>query len=203
MLMGVGNLTELTDADTTGITMTADGHGLRAGDPQRAGRAGEPALPAARCARPSWRGASSMPPRPTAACRRATTPACCACATAGRFPNSPAEIAASAAEVDRPEFPDRGRRGRHPRLQPRRPSCRRRSVRPVPAARGRAGRRPRLLSGRRAGAGRRSPSSSASAMSRTASCAGAAPCRPPAEDRLHLEPAGQHAAAPRSRRKER
>ena len=43
--MGVGNLTELTDADTTGITMTLMGMVSELRDPQHPGGPGEPALP--------------------------------------------------------------------------------------------------------------------------------------------------------------
>ncbi len=43
ILMGTGNLTELTDADTLRRYRDADGHLLRTGDPGRAGGAGQPA----------------------------------------------------------------------------------------------------------------------------------------------------------------
>ena len=99
ILMGVGNLTELTDADTTGITMTLMGmvselairNILVVQVSPHCRRRGAP--------RPSWRGASCSPPRPTAACRRATTPGLLALRDRRPFPTRPAEIAASAAEV--------------------------------------------------------------------------------------------------------
>ena len=129
-----------------------DGHGLRAGDPQRAGRAGEPALPAG-CRR--GRAGAADPlcrqgrPQPAAGLRRG--PAVLARPAAVR--EQPGRDRGQCRRDRRPEFPDRGRGRRHPRLQPRRPSSGRRPVRPVPQARGRAGRRPRLLSGGRAGPG--------------------------------------------------
>ena len=43
MMMGTGNLTELTEADTSGITAMLLGVCSELADPQRAGRAGQPA----------------------------------------------------------------------------------------------------------------------------------------------------------------
>ena len=153
ILMGIGNLTELTDADTTGITMTLMGMVSELRDPQHPGGPGQPALPPR-----GARGRAGAPhhlrrARPTAACRKATTPACWRCATAGPFPTAPAEIAAIAARGRRPQLPHRGRRGRHPRLQPRRPSRRRATRSSCSRSWRRAGRRPRLLPRRRDGAG--------------------------------------------------
>ena len=48
MLMGTGNLTELTDADSLGVTAMLLGICSELCDPQRAGRAGQPATRAAR-----------------------------------------------------------------------------------------------------------------------------------------------------------
>ena len=60
---------------------------------------------------------------------------CCSCTTASRFPNTPDEIAETAGAGARREFPHRGRRGRHPRLQRRRPPRRAGCAVAVPEAR--------------------------------------------------------------------
>ena len=56
MMMGTGNLTELTDADSSGVTAVLAGHLLRAVDPQCACRQCQPAHD------PHGRGARSRAP---------------------------------------------------------------------------------------------------------------------------------------------
>ena len=125
ILMGTGNLTELTDADSRGVTAVLLGICSELAHPQRAGRAGQPAHAAHR--RGARRGAAHdvCRARRSRACRAATAPRCCRCTTARRFPDARQEIAAVAAEVSDAQFPHRDRRGRHPRLQPRRARMRR------------------------------------------------------------------------------
>ena len=98
--MGTGNLTELTEADTTGITAAAARHLLGAADPQRAGRAGQPAHAAHD--RGARRGAPHhvSPRARTAACPRAIGAGAAArCTTASRSPTRRRRSPSCAAEV--------------------------------------------------------------------------------------------------------
>ena len=199
MLMGVGNLTELTDADTHRHHHDPDGHGLRAGDPQHPGGPGQPALPAGGRARPSWRAGSCMPPRPTAACRRATTRACWRCATGARSPTARPRSRRAAAEVGdanwRIEVAEDGihvynRDGHHVAARP---------VRPVPAARAssRTAAHAFYLGVELARAQIAHQLGKRYVQDNELRWGVAVP--PPAEDRLHFVQAGQHACdAPRS-----
>ena len=115
MLMGTGNLTELTDADTTGITAMLLGIASELQHQERAGGAGEPAYA------PHRRGARSRPPHHV--CRRAEHELpkdyadgllCAACAPAVSA-NARGDRGGGARGA-RQEFPHRDRRGRHPCL---------------------------------------------------------------------------------------
>ena len=186
MLMGVGNLTELTDADTTGITMTLMGMVSELRDPQHPGRAGEPALPAGGQARPSWRAASSTPPSADGSLPQGYDAGLLCAARPAAVPQQPGRDRWERRASGRPQLPHRGRRGRHPRLQPRRPSRRRGPVRPVPQARrrGRTGRTPSTSAS--SWRGRRSPTSSASATSQDNELRWGVAVEPPAADKAHF-----------------
>ncbi len=98
MLMGVGNLTELTDADTTGITMTLMGMVSELAHPQHPGGPGQPALPArgreAELARRIMFAAKADGSLP-----QGYDPGLLALRDRRPFPNTPEGIAATAAEV--------------------------------------------------------------------------------------------------------
>ena len=112
MMMGTGNLTELTEADSLGVTALLVGMCSELADPQRAHRPGlEPHPPHGGGARRrppgDVRGQAPIPP-----CPRATAAPCWRSTTSGPIVQTPDEIAAQAAEVKRPELPHRGGRGR-------------------------------------------------------------------------------------------
>ena len=116
MLMGTGNLTELTDADTTGITAMLLGIASELAHQERARGAGEPAYAPHRSRSTISRGASCLPAAPTTSCRRTMPTGCSALHARKPFPQTPEEIAESRARGARQEFPHRDRRGRHPCL---------------------------------------------------------------------------------------
>ena len=194
-MMGTGNLTELTDADTLGmqavlmgivselritnvlttqVSPHCRGRGARgrcgpAHDVRRA-RGGQPA---ARLRRGAADAAHRASPFPTAATRSRPPPA----------------------EIRDPNFRVAGQRGRHPCVQPRRTAHQQRSVRAVSAALAGERRLPCVLHGCGAGAGARSRGSWASAMCRTSRWAGAVPRSAPAS-RLRKRMRAHDAAAP-------
>ena len=153
MLMGVGNLTELTDADTTGITMTLMGMvselAIRNILVVQVSPHCRRAVAEAELARRIMFAAKADGSLP-----QGYDPGLMALRDRRPFLNSPAEIAATAAEVGDANWRIEVAAGRHPCLQSRRPPRRQRPVRPV--SRSSASSRTavaRVLSRRRAGPG--------------------------------------------------
>ena len=201
--MGTGNLTELTDADSQGVTAVLLGICCRAAHPQRAHRAGVAAHAAH--GRGARRGAPSDVPRARGqqACRRATATGCCRCTTLQPLSrHARARSPRRRQSVKRRELPHRGGGRRHSHLQSRRPSRRRRSVRAVRQARRReATARTRSISAT-SWPRPRSRARSASAMRRTARSIGASPPTSKTEDLTQHAPEGATLKASRARRKQ-
>ena len=128
-------------------------HLLGARDPQRALRAGEPAYAPHRATSTTPRGGSCSPRARISSLPRGYGNALLALHDRKPFPTKPGEIAAVAAEVRDPNFRIEVCRGRHPRLQPRRPPRCDRCAVALSAPRRRGGRRACLLPGHRAGEG--------------------------------------------------
>ena len=82
----------------------ADGHLLGAGDPQRAGGPGQPALPPRREGGRAWRGGSCSPPARRARPPQGLDPGLLCLRDRRPFPDTPAEIAELAAAVTDPNF---------------------------------------------------------------------------------------------------
>ena len=127
-MMGTGNLTELTDADSVGMTAMLLGICSELRHRQRADRPGQPAhAPHAR---------RSTTPRGASCTRRAADQslpkgygrALLQVHDRAPFPEfEPPRSRNSRRRSKDAQFPHRGRRGRHSRLQPRRPSRRART----------------------------------------------------------------------------
>ena len=137
ILMGTGNLTELTDADSGGVTATLLGicselqiRNVLVVQVSPHTRRTIEEHDAARRMMFAAREDASLPKDYSAALLR--------CTTAGRFPTRRTRSPELAAEVKDDNFRIETGRGRHPRLQPRRPSRRARRLFAVRQARRRA-----------------------------------------------------------------
>ena len=152
ILMGTGNLTELTDADSGGVTAALLGicselaiRNVLVVQVSPHTRRTFQEHDAARRMMFAARADDSLPQGYGGALLQLHD--------RKPFPNTSEEIAALAARGARRQFPHRGRRGRHPRLCARRAPCRHRRAVAVPEARAGPTMRACLLSGRRAAEG--------------------------------------------------
>ena len=144
MMMGIGNVTELTDADTTGITAVLMGVvselDIGAVLTTEVSPHAHSAVREADIARRIMHAAKRDGNLPQRYHRGLM-----ALKDRKPFPHRSEEVAQTAAAIKDPSFPHPAHPGRHPRVQPRRPPDRDRPLRALPGAPGGGRREPRLL----------------------------------------------------------